>query len=509
MLLYIIILLLSSLFLYVKWAQTYWQRKGIFHAEPTFLLGFMDSLIKGQHLCVPITEMYNKAKKTGNKYFGHYEFFKPVFTPIDLDLIKTILHTNFVNFDCHLELRVDEKLDPLEGHLFNLRGDKWKNVRAKITYAFTSGKLKMMCETMAACANNLEDLLDAHPKNKPIDTTDVFGRFTTDIIGTIGFGLDINSMKDPDAVFRNHGNKIFTLSFLKKIFLTLKQTLPIWLVKRIKISTIDPDTTKFFIDLTHKTVHYRETNNIYRKDFLHLLLQLKNFGKIMEDESVLVNSDNKNSAPGMTINEMAAQCFVFFAAGFHTSATTMTFALFELAQNKDLQDKARKEIREILKKHNNQLGYDALMEMEYLDQVLSETLRKYPPLAVVPRECTKDFKVPDSDLVIHKGQSVQIPVYSIQNDPEYFPHPEVFDPERFNNNNKGNIPAMAYLPFGDGPRICIGLRLGKLQTKFGICTILNKYEVTLHEKTKLPISFPTGPMLAVEGGVWLNIKEVK
>jgi cytochrome P450 family 6 len=86
-----------------------------------------------------------------------------------------------------------------------------------------------------------------------------------------------------------------------------------------------------------------------------------------------------------------------------------------------------------------------------------EALRKYPPLPILTRLCTRDYIVPDTTIQIKKGVGVIIPVLGIHRDPEYYPNPEVFDPERFNDENKKSRPAFTWLPFGDGPRICIGM----------------------------------------------------
>lgn len=83
-------------------------------------------------------------------------------------------------------------------------------------------------------------------------------------------------------------------------------------------------------------------------------------------------------------------------------------------------------------------------------------MRKYPPAPVFLRKCTKTYQVPETDIIIEEGLSVLIPAYGLHRDPEYFPEPEVFDPERFNEENKRNIQEYTYIPFGDGPRVCIG-----------------------------------------------------
>ena len=88
-----------------------------------------------------------------------------------------------------------------------------------------------------------------------------------------------------------------------------------------------------------------------------------------------------------------------------------------------------------------------------------ETLRKYPPVALLTRKCNKDYRVPKSDIRLEKGIGVGIPVLALHMDPEYYPNPEKFDPERFSEENKNSRPAFTWLPFGEGPRLCIGKTL--------------------------------------------------
>lgn len=101
---------------------------------------------------------------------------------------------------------------------------------------------------------------------------------------------------------------------------------------------------------------------------MHLLLQLKNRGSVTDDDKII---DSKEKKVGLTINELAAQAFVFFVAGFETSSTTMTFALYELAVNTKVQEKLRNEICTILEKYNGELTYNGIMEMTYMNQVLN------------------------------------------------------------------------------------------------------------------------------------------
>lgn len=159
----------------------------------------------------------------------------------------------------------------------------------------------------------------------------------------------------------------------------------------------------------------------------------------------------------------------------------MQFTLYELALNQNIQTKVREEIKRVIAKHNGELTYEGMMEMEYLGRVIEgnnyyfiikifestsnnrllifilETLRKYPPGFILSRVCTKDYKVPDSDLVINKGTPIIIPAYGLHMDGRYWPDPDKFDPDRFTEDQKSTRHNYTYLPFGEGPRVCIGM----------------------------------------------------
>lgn len=87
---------------------------------------------------------------------------------------------------------------------------------------------------------------------------------------------------------------------------------------------------------------------------------------------------------------------------------------------------------------------------------LTETLRKYPPATVLMRESTIAYKVPEDDILIAKGEKLIIPIYNIHMDSKYYPEPQKFDPGRFTQEEKDKRPSCTYIPFGEGPRLCLG-----------------------------------------------------
>jgi cytochrome P450 family 6 len=155
------------------------------------------------------------------------------------------------------------------------------------------------------------------------------------------------------------------------------------------------------------------------------------------------------------VNKIYRKFISSMQTGFETTSTTITYALYEMAQNIEIQSKLREEIEGAWE---GGLTYDTLMELKYLGKVVNETLRKYPIIPLTMRKSNSDYKVPGTMRVIPKGVTVMVPILAIHRDPKYYPDPNKFDPERFDDGNCASRPAYTFLPFSEGPRICIGQR---------------------------------------------------
>ncbi|XP_018342212.1 PREDICTED: cytochrome P450 6k1-like isoform X2 [Trachymyrmex septentrionalis] len=135
-----------------------------------------------------------------------------------------------------------------------------------------------------------------------------------------------------------------------------------------------------------------------------------------------------------------------------------------------------------------------------------ETLRKYPPAPLFARRCEYKYRIPDSNVELPAGLRVVIPIYGLHHDPNYYPDPARFDPERFTEENKRMRHPYTYLPFGEGPRNCIGMRFALLQIKMGIIAFLKDHRVEICEKSPVPIKFSRRSLVtASETGYWLTI----
>lgn len=183
--------------------------------------------------------------------------------------------------------------------------------------------------------------------------------------------------------------------------------------------------------------------------------------------------------------------------------------MFELSINEEIQDKARSDVRKSIEKHDRKLTFDSVADMTYLEQCVNETLRKYPPASSVQRVALEDYNIPDSKIVIPKGTAVPIPILAIHWDEEHYPEPEKFDPERFNQENLTARHPMAFLPFGEGPRNCIGIRFALIEIKLALAKMLMRYKFTLdRSKTDVPLEFSkTNFMLAPAKNIFINISK--
>ncbi|KAK5638794.1 hypothetical protein RI129_013089 [Pyrocoelia pectoralis] len=353
--------------------------------------------------------------------------------------------------------------------------------------------MKMMFNIVMTCGRQLETCMEDICRKGPVDIKHALECYTMDVIGSCAFGIDCNSFTDPSSDFCKYSKKIFMPTLLENLIGIFVNLFPS-IGKMLGLKAIPNDITDFFFNIVTSSVEHRRETGFTRNDFLQILIEL---------------ADQNQTKDSISFNELVAQAFVFFVAGFETSSATMAFCLLELCLNPDVQEELRAEVNSTLNKHNGDLTYESLKEMKYMNAVIDETLRKYPPLAVLNRECIQDYKLPNSNITIEKGIKIAIPLSGLHKDPNYFPEPEKFDPKRFTVENKNLIIPYTFMPFGEGPRACIGIRFGMMQTKVGLSILLRRYKFSLSEKMKIPIKFKIRSFLtAVEGGVWLNATKI-
>ncbi|XP_029175229.1 cytochrome P450 6j1-like [Nylanderia fulva] len=489
-----ILVILLAIYYYLTSTFDFWKLRGIRGPQPIPIFGnFKDVMLAKKYLGDYVTKIYNDYKD--EPMIGIFTTRIPVLIIKDPNLIKDILIKDFTKFVDRGSI-VHEKLDPLSQNLFSLEPKRWRPLRTRLSPTFTSGKLKEMFSLISQCADRLELYIEKLScKNEPIECRELAAKYTTDVIGTCAFGLEMNALKDEDSEFRRMGKLIFAPSWKIILRSRLKNFLP-WLNDILSYILPQSEAVPFFTSIVKETMDYRDTNNIVRHDFIDILRELKKHPEKVDNIE-------------LTDTFLAAQAFVFFGAGFETSSTAISNALYELALNQKIQDKLREEIDEESIKHNGNFTYENIKKMNYLDKIFKETLRKYPSVPQLSRKTMSSYTFNDTKVNIPKDQLVWIPIYAIQRDPDIYPNPDVFDPERFTDEIVQTRHPMHYLPFGDGPRNCIGARFAVHQTKLGLIKILQNYKIETCEKTQIPyINHPKTFLLTPSRGIYLKINKI-
>nr|QOW41329.1 cytochrome P450 monooxygenase CYP9G18 [Conogethes punctiferalis] len=523
MLLEILIFLLPSLvayYLYVyKKIHYKFQEHGVKFLPGLPLFGnTIKSTFLKNHIIQDLDIVYKAFPE--ERYVGYIELTTPIIVIRDPELIKQITVKDFDHFVNHREF-FTEDLEPLFGaSLLMMKGDRWRDMRTTLSPAFTGSKMRLMMPFMTEISKNIvEDLRDR--VNKDLDLEDVMRRYTNDVIASAAFGLQVNSLKDRDNQFFLKGTEFVQLSQdYKDVFSLVAAMFPNFL-KMLNVQLFPKATMNFFRDIVSNTMEQREKHNIVRPDMIQLLMEAVkgtlNANSATEKEKdvgfATVHEEMKHNAVTRewTQNELAGQVFIFFAAGFDTSSSTMTFLLHELTINPDIQEKLYQEIKEF-EETRKSLTYDNIGQLKYLDCVLNELLRKWSAAIVMDREVTKSYELPPpheggKPYKLNPGDIIYNVVNSIHMDPKYYPEPDVFNPERFSEENKHNIKPFTFMPFGIGPRACIGTRFALLEMKVLVYYIILNYKLLKSAKTQDPVKLkPMDFNLRVYDGSWVKLE---
>ncbi|XP_047370380.1 cytochrome P450 6a2-like [Vespa velutina] len=485
-----------ALYIYYRRIYTYWDKQGIPEA-PYYLPIFGHSLpllLLQKNMRQLAASWYDRYKN--NSMVGYYDGVLPGLLIRDPELVKTVLLTNFTNFPM-TSMRIDKNLDPLLAkHPFFLKGEEWLINRKRLAYAFSSMRLKILSETVRKVCKKLDDYLYRKIKENQrieFETKDLFGRFTGEVVANAGFGIEgfcFDDNYNPQS-FHEIGKKIFEVSWIQSALQSTAFLLPI-INNYLKIRFIPKDIDHFFRTIVKQVIEKRREETEKRNDFFQLMVDLeKSEGQKFDEES------------------LTSHAVTFFIDGYETSSVTLSFICFDLSVHYDIQEKLRKEIKDVLGKHQGEITYDSLKEMTYLDQVINESQRINTLLNTMTRLCTDKIQLKGNDgltCTVEPGTKVIISLQSLQKDPKYWTNPEAFDPDRWNEERKANINKYCFLPFGEGPRMCVGLRMALLQMKAALVTILMKYRIERNPRTSYPAKISTfGIILTPIDGLWVYL----
>ncbi|XP_046823475.1 cytochrome P450 6a2-like isoform X2 [Vespa crabro] len=487
-------LIIFVLYYYLTSTFDYWKVRGVKGPQPIPLFGNIKDIIFYKiNLAEYLSNMYHFYKD--EPYVGIFFGSKPTLILRDPQLIKDILIKDFSSFP-QRGIFINTKGDPLSKNLIFFEALRWKPLRNKFAITFTSIKIKEMFPLMKITIDHLEQYINKIPDNYILNINELNVKYTVEIINSCAFGIETNIFNDGENEFWKVAKEIFEANKISLLKQNLQMYFPefynqfYFLFKNVRL-------TSFFVNIVKNTIEHRIKNDIVRNDFINILIELKR------------NSKNCSEDIELTDIFCAAQVFMLFAAGFESSSLAMTFTLYELAQNHNIQDEVRKEINEVFEQNNGTLNIESIKDLKYLHASIKEALRKHPPITYLVRECTiPSYTLKGTNITIQKNQQIFISLLGLHYDPKIYPNPNVFDPERFMTKNNA-IKNEIYLPFGTGPRNCYGEKFAFYQIILGLATLLRNCKVDICEKTKIPfMRLPSHLFLRPAGGIYLKINKI-
>lgn len=483
-------LLLLCFYLYLK--HTYWKRNGIPCSKGWLpIIGhFLPVITKKQSYGEVIEQVYRDY--SNHSMVGIYKGTNPVLILRDIDLIKTVLQSNFSKFHENA-FKIDPKLDPLlSKNPFFCYGELWQIGRKRLTYAFSNTRLKILFAAVNEVCKKFQNFLNRQlqsSKKYEVELKSLFLKFTSEVVANAGLGIEAFCFEDGvQSIFNDLNDNEFLNTFLIGIVTHFP-----FLSKILRIKFLSDSIDRFFRTVVRKNLELRRSDPIPRNDFIQLMIDMEQTGEKIDEESVV------------------AHAVSFYLDGVETSSVTLNFIGCQLAIHQDVQEKLRKEVRSTIEKHGGELTFDALKDMTYMNQVISESQRCFSALGFLGKVCTTEFELQGSDGLNHRvkpGTEIAIPIFGLHKDPKYWDNPEIFDPERFNDENKQSIEKMAFLPFGEGPRICVGMRMAILQMKSCLATLMKDYKLEVSPKMQLPLRLSPSFFLSMPvGGGWVLISK--
>lgn len=524
-----IILLLVHWYMKRKQHFCYFKELGIPGPEPSIITGNMDELYKK----TPLRAYREWIDKYG-KVVGYFNGYRPVLLVADLDLLKMIQVKDFQDFiDRSLLFQSKRPPSPHNKSLIQLMGKRWKEVRSVLTPSFTTNKLKMLAPGVVCSVQEFEAKVAEYARTgEEFEIGNMYQAMTLDVICRSAMGIEYNIQKNPEHSLLVSSRLLFsgTFSWIA-VLLTSFPELEFVLrhLNDWKLSKTNNGVHPFkeVQEKCGNIVKQRQLDNTTtaQKDLLQLMIEAKthsvDVGSVTSDQLTAADDNEheiKQSAPAsngfvqasktvLDDDDITQNAFLVLVAGYETTSNTLTLVSHMLVNYPEVQEKVRQELQAALGS-DEEITYSTIQKLTYLNCVIQETMRLYPPIfSFTTREAVVDKQY--GKLKIPAGMAVMAATEYIHHDPSYWEDPDKFDPDRFlAERRKGQNP-LAFQPFGAGPRNCIGMRFAQMEMRFTLAHLLRKYRLEATPNSeKEPAEIDMNPLvLRIKRGV--NVKAVR
>jgi len=487
----IVAVIITSILAYYNYDRYYWKRRGIPGPPPELFLGNLRELDNQKML--NIFQLREWTKVYG-KVYGVTEGKHRSLVISDPDLLLEIFSKKFEYFH-------GRRLHPLTGdvddpnnklvNLFTARGSRWKKLRSISNPSLNAVNLKIIHPTIQDSINELVRFVEKIA-GQEVNAFPYLQELTMDVISRVALGQEESKLFNNE--FMDHVKGFFQTrtignpEYMAFIFPFLANSLKKYLlssqahnqgyIQRLR------SNLKELVD-KRKSKRLQNSEDIQfndgekrKVDFIDFILDLES-EPLENEESGASDKYGVKIDRKLTTDEIVSMCQIFLLAGYDTTATSMAYAVHNLAIHPEVQKKIQEEIDEY--GLSEEPSYDEIHKLKYLDAAVKESFRVYPLAArAVSRECMESVTV--GDIEIEKGVEIAADVYSIHFSKEIWGEDaEMYNPDRWLTGEKRH--PMAWMPFGAGPRTCIGMKLVYLEVKNVLISCLKKFNIVRTENT--------------------------
>ena len=400
------------------------------------------------------------------------KLFRELVVTRDPAFFKQILLQNNKNYK---KGRSAEILRPVLGNgLLTSDGDFWLRQRRLVQPAFHRERLQELFKIMGQITSDFLNELEVFRGKDAIDIDVKMMSVTADIALKTLFGNLTN--EDKTNIYRQiNRTQKYMVTRVRRPY-------------RIPLMGINGENRQFRADLEYfnKLIFHIISDRRLSEEKPNDLLQL------------LFDSQDEETGAQMNDQQIRDEAITMFAAGHETSATGLTWLLFELAKHPQIVAKMRKE-SEIFE---DVPTFEQLLQLPYTRQVVEEGLRLYPPAWTMTRESVEDDVIAGYQL--RKGTSLFLSIFELHRNPNIWENPTVFNPENFSPENVKNRPKFNYLPFGAGPRICIGQQFALMEMQLILAAIIKRF--TFETVSSHPVSMYPQIVLKSTNGIRMFVK---
>ncbi|KAJ6641019.1 Cytochrome P450 3A24 [Pseudolycoriella hygida] len=471
-----LVLLLLTAFKSRRKQMKIFESLGIPGPKPNILFGNAIEIAKHGS-----NQMFPKWTRKFGPIVGFFLGGRPQVLISDVDLIRQVLITDFHVFTDR-QIVVPGGIHP-QNQMKNTvpwsKGNDWKRIRSQFIPLLSSSKVRKLEDVIMPFILNMRSKIDQELKfDGEMNIAPILqdASFLIGVKSLTGINVSTNllsyEMKSLyKAIQSNLQRSVLAMAMVLFPSLTfIAYPLRVWWESlRLKMKW---STEGVCLNATKEIIRLRKETKIESNDLLQSMLSLENDAgmEMLSSDDMTYQRWTKSRTFNFSEDDIAANAFLLLFAAFETTSSTLQFTISNLVRNQDVQNELRSELQNQIRLNDGLENLAAISKVPLLQYVIKETLRMFPPASPgTSRVAQEDYELKGHH--VPKGTGIFISVMSVHYDPQLWPEPYKFQPRRF----EGEYNQLAFLPFGAGPRVCIGIHFALVELQLILAHLILRY----------------------------------